>query len=78
MAINSFYQKWDTGTVKWYNPLKGYGYIRSDRDGSDIFVHQSALGEVGSLTLNEGDWVEYQLLEMDNRRQALFVRPKST
>ncbi len=45
-----------TGTVKFFNESKGYGFITNDETGSDIFVHASALNDV---ELNEGDKVEY-------------------
>lgn len=47
-----------TGTVKWYDPEKGYGFIARDDGESDLFVHRSAI-QVGSL--NEGDRVEFEV-----------------
>jgi CspA family cold shock protein len=43
-----------TGTVKWFNPTKGYGFIQPQNGGKDVFVHFSALERAGLTTLNEG------------------------
>jgi cold shock protein len=43
-----------TGTVKWFNPTKGYGFIQPQGGGSDVFVHISAVERAGLSTLNEG------------------------
>ena len=56
-----------TGTVKWFNAEKGYGFIVSDSGGSDVFVHISAVERSGLKTLNEGDKVSFDI-EMDERR----------
>jgi cold shock protein len=50
-----------TGTVKWFNPTKGYGFIQpKDGSGRDVFVHISAVERIGLNTLNEGQQVEYE------------------
>jgi CspA family cold shock protein len=49
-----------TGTVKWFNATKGYGFIQSDAGGKDIFVHISKLEEKGIRNLNEGQKVSYE------------------
>jgi len=55
-----------TGTVKWYNPTKGYGFVQPDNGGKDVFVHASAL-EVSSLgSLSEGQKISYEV-ERDAR-----------
>jgi CspA family cold shock protein len=53
------------GTVKWFNPTKGYGFIQSSSGGEDVFVHISAVERAGLSTLNEGQVVEYE--EVSNR-----------
>ena len=50
-----------TGTVKWFNPVKGFGFITPDDGGSDAFVHISAVERAGLSTLNEGQQVTYEL-----------------
>ena len=52
------------GTVKWFNNQKGYGFI-CDEAGNDIFVHYSALNMDGYKTLNEGQEVEFELIESE-------------
>ncbi len=49
------------GTVKWFNPEKGYGFIADANGGDDIFVHFSAIQVEGFKTLNEGQKVEYEV-----------------
>ena len=51
-----------TGTVKWFNPTKGYGFIEPSDGSKDAFVHISALQQAGLTTLNEGQKVEYELV----------------
>jgi len=50
------------GTVKWFNPTKGYGFIQPDDGGKDVFVHISAVEKAGLSTLGEGARVSYELL----------------
>ena len=52
-----------TGTVKWFNAQKGYGFIQPDNGGRDAFVHISAVERAGLGTLNEGQKVEFELVE---------------
>jgi len=49
------------GTVKWFNPVKGFGFITPDEGGSDAFVHISAVERAGLSTLQEGQRVNYEL-----------------
>jgi len=49
-----------TGTVKWFNPTKGYGFIQPQGGGKDVFVHISAVEKAGLSTLNEGQQVQYE------------------
>ncbi len=50
-----------TGTVKWFNPAKGYGFIEPDDGGKDAFVHSSAVERAGLNTLQEGQKVSFEL-----------------
>ena len=50
------------GTVKWFNPTKGYGFIRPTTGDKDVFVHISAVQGAGLNTLNEGQTVEFELV----------------
>ena len=49
-----------TGTVKWFNATKGYGFIQPDNGGKDVFVHISAVERAGLSTLNEGTKLSYE------------------
>ncbi|CAN7606785.1 cold-shock protein [Phenylobacterium sp. LjRoot164] len=55
-----------TGTVKWFNPAKGFGFIQPDNGGPDVFVHISAVERAGMASLNEGQKLGYEL-ERDQR-----------
>lgn len=50
-----------TGTVKWYNETKGYGFIQPDNGGKDVFVHATALERAGMRGLREGQKITYEL-----------------
>ncbi len=65
-----------TGTVKWFNSEKGYGFIQQD-DGSDIFVHHSAIEMDGYRTLKEGQDVEFEVVQGDKGLSAANVRPST-
>jgi CspA family cold shock protein len=62
----------EKGTVKWFNGAKGYGFIQRST-GEDVFVHFSAIQENGYRTLNEGETVEFDLLEGPKGFQAANV-----
>jgi CspA family cold shock protein len=62
------------GTVKWFNAQKGYGFIARD-DGSDVFVHQSAIEASGYRTLQEGQRVEFDIEEDAKGFKATHVTP---
>ena len=51
-----------TGTVKWFNPTKGFGFIQPEAGGNDVFVHISAVEQAGLGTLTEGQRVEYEVV----------------
>ncbi|MDH4385004.1 MAG: cold-shock protein [Caulobacter sp.] len=55
-----------TGTVKWFNGTKGFGFIQPDEGGADVFVHISAVEKAGLRSLNEGQKINYEL-ERDSR-----------
>ena len=62
-----------TGTVKWFNDAKGFGFITRE-EGPDVFVHHSAIMADGFRTLSEGDRVEFELVEGPKGLQAQKVR----
>ncbi len=59
-----------TGTVKWFNPAKGYGFIEPDEGGNDVFVHISAVAEAGLSILTEGQKVEYEVVSKPDGKTA--------
>ena len=61
-----------TGTVKWFNDAKGYGFI-SRTDGPDVFVHYSAIQGDGFRTLSEGQQVEFDVVDGPKGKQAANV-----
>ena len=65
----------DTGTVKWFNESRGYGFIAPDDGGEDLFVHHSEIAAEGFRTLREGQKVEYEVQEGQKGPQATNVRP---
>jgi cold shock protein len=59
-----------TGTVKWFNQAKGYGFIVQDEKGPDVFVHFSAIEGSGYKLLHENDRVEFKLVKKEKGWQA--------
>jgi CspA family cold shock protein len=59
-----------TGTVKWFNPSKGYGFIEPEDGGKDVFVHISALERAGIKTVREGQRLEFELAPGRDGRTA--------
>ena len=64
----------EQGTVKWFNTSKGYGFIQRD-SGGDVFVHYKSIGGDGFKKLNEGDKVEFEVMETEKGLQAVNVTP---
>ena len=62
------------GTVKWYNPQKGFGFIAPDDGGKDVFVHATALEAAGIRGLNDGQQVTYELQEERGKTSAAQLR----
>lgn len=59
-----------SGTVKWFNPAKGFGFIQPQDGGKDVFVHISAVEQAGLSTLNEGQHVEYEMITDRGKQSA--------
>ena len=63
-----------SGTVKWFNSQKGYGFIQPTGGGRDVFVHISAVERAGLSSLNEGQRVEFESMENRGRTSAENLR----
>ena len=59
-----------TGTVKWFNRDKGYGFIKSDNRKQDVFIHISALQTAGLDNLNDNQKIEYEIVEERGKKSA--------
>jgi CspA family cold shock protein len=75
------YREWSTletrmatGTVKWFNPTKGYGFIQPIGGGNDMFVHISAVEQAGLSTLNEGQSIEYEIESNRGKESAVKLK----
>ena len=62
------------GTVKWFNPQKGYGFIQPQEGGKDVFVHIKAVEAAGLKNLNEGQQVTYDVTMERGKSAAVNVR----
>ena len=63
-----------TGTVKWFNSTKGYGFIAPDDGGKDVFVHISAVEKAGPSGLNEGAKISYDVVANRGKESAENLR----
>ena len=63
-----------TGTVKWFNSEKGFGFIVPDDGGSDVFVHISAVEAAGMRSLDEGQKIEFELQENRGKQAAANLK----
>jgi CspA family cold shock protein len=70
-------EKMATGTVKWFNATKGFGFISPEDGGDDVFVHQSEIQVQGYRELAEGQRVEYDVTKGQKGLQASAVKPIS-
>ncbi|MBT4205724.1 MAG: cold-shock protein [Gammaproteobacteria bacterium] len=59
-----------TGTVKFFNTSKGYGFIQPEEGGTDVFVHMTALDKAGIGTLKEGQRVQFDVVKGQNGKEA--------
>jgi CspA family cold shock protein len=66
--------KMATGTVKWYNPQKGYGFIAPDEGGKDVFVHATALEAAGIRSLDDGQTVSFELTDDRGKTSATSLK----
>jgi len=63
-----------TGIVKWFNGLKGFGFIQPDNGGKDVFVHISAVEKAGLSGLNEGQKISYEVVANRGKESAENLR----
>lgn len=63
-----------TGTVKWFNPSKGFGFIEPDNGGSDVFVHISAVQNSDLDGLDEGQKISYEVQEEKGKQSACDLK----
>ena len=66
-----------TGTVKWFNDAKGFGFITPDEGGEDLFAHFSLVQTQGFKTLKEGQKVSFDVVQGPKGKQASNIRPEA-
>jgi CspA family cold shock protein len=64
-----------TGTIKWFHPHKGFGFITPDQGGSDVFVHRRELRDASVGAFAEGQKVVFRVVERGGRREATDLAP---
>jgi len=64
-----------TGTVKWFNDAKGFGFITPDQGGEDLFAHFSAISAAGFKSLQEGQKVSFDVTDGPKGKQASNIKP---
>jgi len=64
-----------TGTVKWFNPTKGYGFVQPEDGSKDVFVHITAVEKAGLNGLREGQRVSYDLETKNDKTSAVNLKP---
>ena len=62
------------GTVKWFNPTKGYGFITPEEGGRDVFVHISEVEKAGIASLNEGQRISYEITTNRDKQSATNLK----
>lgn len=65
-----------SGTVKWFNPTKGYGFAQPSDGGKDVFMHISAVEKAGLSTLNEGQQISYDIVSNRGKESAENLKVK--
>jgi CspA family cold shock protein len=68
----------ETGTVKWFSPDKGYGFIRPSNGKQDVFVHISALKAAGLDNLDDNQKIEYEIVEERGKKSAGNIKTITT
>lgn len=64
----------NTGTVKWFNPTKRFGFIQPDNGSQDTFVHMTAVEQAGLTTLEEGQKISYSIQEQNGKASAIDLK----